>query len=273
MGKRQFNTLNYLFFLTIVIGAFASIAQNDYGVILMAIGCFGFSFIYLLKLYNIYTTEKPLLPKSLLVQEYISMAIIMLLFGFRALRIQFTFVEIIFVICSLFMVYIYLRYIRYARAIYKENTTLFYCVNLLYVAIILFFTSLSFTFLNQSISVALGAISFAFSVGFLVWYFWKGPTTVFKEDNVNIFQEVFQYLNLSPNVLTMILLISFYMGMYQTKLLPPIYTGEMPVRFIELQEKAIKGDEKGIDGSFKHEIYWDEYQKFLSQMEERDKSK
>ena len=256
-----------------MIGAFASIALNEYGVKLIGIGCFGLATIFLLKLYNIYTIEKPKLLKSLLIQEYAVMAIVVALFGLRALRIRFTFVEIIFVICSVFMVYIYIRYLKSLSKKYNQNTTLLYAINLLYLSIILFFISLSLTFISSTISIIAGGLSFAVSLGFLVWYFWNDKTTLYKDDNVNLFQEVFKYLNLSPVILTMILLISFYMGLYQIKVLPPIYTGEVPFRYEELLNNSLTGEGKAIDGVPAHEIYWEEYQKFLSQMKEREKSK
>ena len=273
MGKRQFITFIYVFFLTIVIGVFAAIAMNDYGVVLIAIGCFGISFIYILKLYSIYSVEKPRLPKRLLVQEYGLMAIIMTLFGLRALRIRFEFVEWVFILSALMMVYIYIRYFLIMRKEYKMNKELFYGIGFLYISIILFFISLSLTFFNQGATTILGAISFALSLSFIGWYFWTGRTTMFKEESVNILKEVFQYINLSPIILVMILLISTYMGLYQFNMLPPIYTGEIPVRYEDLLDKSIRGETDIIDGKAKHEIYWEEYQKFLNQMEEREKSK
>lgn len=273
MGKRQFITFIYIFFLTIVIGVFAAIALNDYGVVLIAIGCFGISFIYILKMYSIYSVEKPRLPKRLLIQEYGLMAIIMALFGLRALRIRFEFVEWVFVVSALMMVYVYIRYFMIMRKEYKINKELFYSAGLLYFSIILFFISLSLTFFSQDITTIFGAISFAMSLGFIAWYFWVGRTTIYKEESVNLFKEIFQYVNLSPIILAMILLISTYMGLFQINVLPPIYTGETPVRYEHLLNKSIRGETDIIDGKAKHEIYWEEYQKFLSQMEEREKSK
>ena len=271
MGKRRFTTLIYLFFLVIVVGAFAAIALNEYGVQLMAIGCFGFSLIFLLKLYSIYSVEKPRLPKRLLIQEYGLMALVMALFGLRALRIRFAFVEWVFVLTTLLMVFTYFRYLRIVWQEYKTNKILLHSFSFLYISIMVFFLSLSLTFFGQGITVALGALSFALSLGFVAWYFWNGRATLFKEERVNLFREVFKYINLSPVILVMLWLISIYMGLFQANLIPPIYTGEVPVRYEDLLERSLRGERELINGVPKHEVYWDEYQNFLSQMKEREK--
>ena len=63
------------------------------------------------------------------------------------------------------------------------------------------------------------------------------------------------------------------MGLYRTNILPPIYTGELPFRYLDLVEKASNGEEDAKDGIYKHEIYWKEYREFLNQMKEREKNK
>ena len=271
MGRRQFITLVYVFFLVIVVGVFAAIALNEYGVKLIAIGCFGFSLIYLIKSYTIYSVEKPRLPKSLLVQEYAVMALVMVLFGLRALRIRFPMVEGVFILSVLFMAYLYVRYLLILWKKYRSNNALYISVNFLYLSIIVFFLSMSLTFYSQGITVILGAFSFVLSLSFIAWYLWSGRDILFKEERVNILKEVFQYINLSPIILTMIFLISTYMGLYQINIIPPIYTGEIPVRYEDLLEKSLSGETEMIDGQPKHEVYWEEYQKFLSQMKEREK--
>jgi hypothetical protein len=272
MRNRYFNIFIYLFVLTIVVGAFAAIALNDYGVTLIAIGCFGLSAIIFLRIYSISTIINTKVPKTLLMQEYILMGVILLLFGFRALRIKFDFVEMLFVICTILMVVTYLIFLRGLWSEFKSHKTLKIGLLLLYASIILFFTSMSVTFINYSTSVIIGAISFILAIGFLILHFSQGNNIIYKEKESSLFKEVFQYFNLSPLILTMILLMSFYMGLHQINILPSLYTGEVPARYQELLEEGIDRDKETIDGVPRHEIYWEEYQSFIDFIEERKSS-
>ncbi len=271
MSTRQYNSLVYILFLVIVIGAFASMAQNEYGVKLLAGGCFGFSVLFLIKLWRIKTFSDSLFQKSWLTQELAIMSLIMLLFGLRALRIRFSFVEIVFVITVVIMIIFYVRYLNILNAKYRTNKTLTFSFSLVYGSIILFFLSMSLTFLNEGISVVLGAASFSFIIGFWVLYFLKGPATILNEERVLIIPEMFKFRTLSPIIFTMIIMISVYVGLNKVNMIPDIYTGELPVRYMDLEQKALKGELEPVDGVFKHDIYWEEYQKFLTYMREREK--
>lgn len=266
MGRTKFSTYAYVLFLIIVIGTFSSIAQNEYGVKLIAFGCFCFSLIIIWRLYSILTTEKPLFRRSELTMEYIAMSGIMALFGLRALRIKFASVEVLFVVLALVLCILYVMYFMKLYQIYKSSKPLTITISFLYASVVLFFLSLSFTFLDETISTFIGACSFLSALIFLAWYYRVGKEVIFQEDRVNIFDSIFQYLNLSPVILSIIMLISLYMGLFKVNILPPIYTGEVPVRYLEMTEN--QGDINISDGS-KSETYWGAYQEFLKFMEER----
>lgn len=271
MGTRQYYTLVYILFLVIVVGAFASMAQNEYGVKLLAGGCFGFSLLFLSRLLGIKQFSDSIFQKSWLIQELGVMSLIMLLFGLRALRIRFSFVEIVFVISVVAMIILYARYLSAIREKYQTNKILTISFYMVYGAVILFFLSMSMTFLNERISVILGGISFGLTIGFWILYFIKGRATIYKEERVLIIPEIFKFGTLSPIIFTMIIMMSIYVGLNRVNMIPDIYTGELPVRFMDLEQKAIKGELEPVDGVMKHEIYWEEYQQFLQYMRDREK--
>ena len=142
---------------------------------------------------------------------------------------------------------------------------------MIYGAVILFFFSMSLTFINERISVILGAVSFSFILGFWTLFVLKGPATILKEERVLIIPEIFKFNTLSPVIFTMIILMSVYVGLNKMNMIPDIYTGELPVRYMDLEQKVIKGELKPVYGVFKHDIYWEEYQKFLIYIRDREK--
>jgi hypothetical protein len=104
------------------------------------------------------------------------------------------------------------------------------------------------------------------AVLFIVWYFYSGKEIIYEEDRVNLIDKIFQYLNLSPVILSIIMLISLYMGLFKINILPPIYTGEVPIRYLEMTENPVSTNK--LDKA-KSEIYWGAYQEFLKFMNER----
>ena len=272
MGTRQFETLLFVFFLIIVIGGFAAIAQNDYGVTLIAVGCFGLAAILLLRIHNVVTTLKPQLPKNLLMQEYVALAAMMVLFGLRALRIRFEYVEWLFVLVTLAVAISYIRYIRILWEKYRSDRVLSLGMMMLYSSIVLFCVSLSLNFYSFDISLILGVISFVLALGFLTWHYRKGREVIFEEREVSLFGEAFQFFNLSPVILTIVLIMSAYMGLYQMNVLPALYTGEVPVRYEQLLNSGLSQEGGVEEGRAQHEVYWSEYQKFLQSMKEREQN-
>ena len=246
-------------------------AQNEYGVKLLAAGCFSFSVLFLIKLWGIKTFSDSLFQKSWLSQELAVMSLIMMLFGLRALRIRFSFVEIVFIVSVVVMIIIYARYLSAVIRKYRTNRILMSSFYMVYGAVILFFLSMSLTFLNKNLSVLLGGLSFGLTLGFWLMYLIKGPATIYNEERVLMIPEIFKFKTLSPIIFTMIIMMSVYVGLNKVNMIPDIYTGELPVRFMELEQKALEGELEPVEGEFKHEVYWNEYQKFLTYMREREK--
>ena len=252
MGTRRFETLLFVFFLIIVIGGFAAIALNDYGVTLMAVGCFGLASILLLRIHNVVSTLKPQLPNNVLIQEYVALSAMMLLFGLRALRIRFDYVEWLFVLVTLMLAVIYVRYLKILWKKYGSDKILSYGMLMLYASIVLYCLSLALNFYSFDASLILGATSFVLAIGFLFWHYRKGRNVIFEENEVNLFGEMFQYFNLSPVFLTIILIMSAYMGLFQMNVLPALYTGEMPVRYEQLLNSGLSQEDGDDDGRSQH---------------------
>lgn len=271
MGDRMYNSIIYLLFLVIVIGVFASIAQNDYGANLIAIACFSFGLLFLLRMFDLNSTESLPFPKNWSMQEYTCLALVVVLFGLRALRIRFDYVEEIFVGLTLIMTLIYLRYYLFLRKAYIENESLFRGLTLLYLSIGLFFISLSLNFYLPQVSTLIGIVSFILMLVYFVCYVWKNPNTVFKQETTSIYSELFKYKNLAPVITTLIFLASFYMGLFKIGAIPAIYTGELPIRYIELEKEFLDGEGLKSEVIPKHEQYWNEYEEFLKYMNDRPK--
>src|SRR5688572_24731985 len=102
---RRFNSVYYLLFILLILGAFASMAQNRYGLKIIGFVAFAFGFMFLVGLISLLKRkEKPSLASIL---EFICITVVAIIFGFRVFYIHFPFIEWIFVLACACLVVIY----------------------------------------------------------------------------------------------------------------------------------------------------------------------
>jgi hypothetical protein len=270
MSIRRFYTLIYICFIVIVVGAFASMAQNDYGLPLLAVGCFGLSLIMLFRIEGVQDINQTLFPRKWLIAELSGMAVMTLILGLRALFIRFPFVEYIFAVNALLLVAIYLGFARNIRRKYHGSKILRATTLLFYSSLILFLFSFVMIPFSLGYGELIGAISFGIIVLFLALSLLLFPNAIYNQDRVRTFTETTIQNNLSPILMIMLIMMSVYMGLTRTQLVPPLYSRAEPPRYLELVRQAELGEETREGGVYKYELFEQAYQQFLARRKEME---
>ena len=86
---KKYNTLYYLLFMLIVMGAFASMAQNDYGTTILGLSAVSFSVLFLVQLISMVITTKNWIKNGAI--ELVSLCVLAGILAMRVFFIHFQF--------------------------------------------------------------------------------------------------------------------------------------------------------------------------------------
>jgi hypothetical protein len=264
---KKYNTYYYLLFVLLVMGAFASMAQNSYGFRIMGIVSFSFGILFLTQL--VYVIRKKGNNDFLGIVELTGLSILSLVLGLRVFYIHFNFVEILFVIAGLILIFVYgYKMMEAYRKLIQENRNLALLAVGFYLSIVLFILSMIAVPFIFWIGQPLGAIAFVLMIFFLGISYYKGEMFL-KGENVSSFEIIKQAKDRSPVLATLFIMFSLYTGLTMVGVLPGMYSDEFPQAYFELVNKAETGQEDPIDGKYRHEEFKKQYDQFLSNFEKR----
>lgn len=251
--------IHYFLFLAIVLGAFASMAQNDYGLSVISWACFFFALIFLIDL--IRNLKRKSWDKLV---ELTALAALTTLFGLRALYVYFNYIELILSVTCASLILVYANHgLHKMRGIDKENNRIRNLVILYYSSIIIFTLSIGIGVVIPVLTEVLGIIAALFlGVFILGTYLYK--TLMLDGVEIKTVQYLRNIIGNSAILMTGYLLISIYSGLHMLGGLPPLYTDEIPHTYIELINDAETGKEKPINGKYKHEVYKEAYDSFIT---------
>lgn len=258
---KRLNAIYLFLFLLLVMGAFASMAQNSYGLKIMG----GVAFVFaLLFLSEFITTLRSKEKEDLFtITEPVCLFVLSFVFGLRVFYIHFNYVELLFGIAAFLLAVIYLRKMMYRyRKFEKGNWILSMFVIIFHLSIVLFLISLALVPFSPQIAEATGIGSFVLFLIFIIAGVLKKNLLV-EGEPVSAFQIVRKYKDHSIIIITMIIMFSFYIGFNRIGILPGIYSDEYPKAYFELVNKATTGKEKSVDGEFKHEKFKEKYDQFV----------
>lgn len=249
---------HYFLFLAIVLGSFASMAQNDYGLTVVSWACFLFAGIFI---YDIIQTIKIIRWDKIL--ELLGLSALAILFGLRALYIYFPYVEVFLGVTCTTLVAIYLLHgIKKAKRAGTENSAIRNLILLYYASLVIFTLSIGIAVIVASLTEILGILA----AGLLGLFFlgtYLNRKKLLDGVEINTPQYLRKIVGSSVVLMTGYLLISMYSGLYMIGALPPLYTDEIPHAYIELINDAEIGVEKPVDGVYKHEVYKEAYDNFI----------
>jgi hypothetical protein len=265
---KKLNVIYLFLFILLVMGAFASMAQNSYGLKILG----GVAFIFALLFFAEFVTalRRKENDDMFAIMEPFCLFVLSLLFGLRVFYIHFNYVEVIFAATAIVLAIIYLRkmMIRYGD-LTTRNKLLSLFVVIFHLSIVFFLVSLAFAPFLPATAEAIGIGSFALLMIFIVGGFLKKNLLV-EGNPVSPFQVIRRYKGHSIILVTLILMFSFYFGFNKAGLLPGVYSDEYPRAYFELLDKATAGQEKAVNGKYSYEEFMENYKKFVRRHRSKD---
>lgn len=266
---KKYNAIYYLLFILLVMGTFASMAQNGYGLKIMGGVAIAFGLIFLLEFITALGNKQKKDVYAL--AELAAMIIFSVIFGCRVFYIYFPYIEWLFAAAGVWLVFFYIRklFIRYQR-LASRNRRLAWLGVIFHLSIILFLVSLIMIPFASQKAEWVGMVAFTLLLVFIIGAFVKRDDMV-DGNNVTAMQMVTGFRDHSIVLASLFLLFSLFAAFNKAGLVPGIYSDEFPRAYFELVGKATSGKGKPVDGKYKYEEFMEKYQQFLKHHKARDK--
>lgn len=258
---RKYITIFYLLFILLVMGTFASMAQNSYGLKIMGGVAFLFGLVFIVEFISILRKNDE--KDRFVLIELACLCLLSVIFGFRVFYIHFPYIELLFGAAATLLALIYLmEMILRFRHFQKKNKLIAIVVIVYHLSIILFLGSLAMIPFAPKIAEFTGAAALILLAVFIIAGLFLKDLLVDGE-NISVFKIIRRFKGHSIIIVTLFLLFFLYVGFNRIGVLPDIYSDEFPRAYFELVDKATSKKEKPVDGKYKHEEFLEKYQRFL----------
>ena len=257
-------TIQYYFLiLAIVLGAFASMAQNDYGLKIIGLAALGFSLSFFAEAMNRFTEKKKRTIENWNFMELLILSLLSFVFFLRAFFIRFNNVEWVFTVAGLTLVILYgLRTFQNMKSIWKDNKKLAVITSAYFLSIIFYTLSMVVIVLDPALSEPAGGLGFGFLLLFVAGNFMYNELYLAGE-KYSVYRFLKRYVNKSVLILVIYLLFTFYLGLTKFELIPQLYSSELPQGYIQLVDNAESGEESPEGGKYRHEKFKENLDRFL----------
>jgi hypothetical protein len=263
---KKYNPIFFLLFILLIMGSFASMAQNSYGLTIMGGVAFAFGLIFLTEFISeIKGKEK---TDGYALAELAAMILFAAILGCRILTIHFPYVEWLFTAAGAWLVFFYIRklFIRYRR-LYLRNRRLAVLGLIFHLSIILFLGSLVIIPFAVQGTEWIGMGAFAILIIFIIGALVKRDDLV-DGNKVTAMQMVTGYRDHSILLASLFLLFSLFVAFNKVGLLPDIYSDEYPQKYYKMVNDATSGKEKRVNGTYKYEEFMKQYKKLLKDVKD-----
>ncbi len=258
---KKFTAYYYLLFILLIMGAFAAMAQNGYGLKIMGGVAFVFGILFFIEfIYEIGKKEK---KEFFTLAEPVCLSVVSAIFALRIFYVYFSYVELFFAGAVLMLVLIYIRkmIIRF-RYMQSRNKLLAILLFVFHLVIVFFLVSLVLVPFSPKIGEYIGIGAFVLLLGFIVAGLIKKDFLVDGE-NTSVLKRINSYKGHSIIIITMFTLFSLYTGLTKINVLPGIYSDEFPQVYYKLVNQAASKEEKPVEGEFKFEEFKKQYDLFI----------
>lgn len=265
---KKYNHIYYLLFILLVMGAFASMAQNSYGLKIMGVVAIAFGLVFLLEF--ITALGKKEKKDGYALAELAAMILFSGIFGCRIFHIHFPYIEWLFAAAGAWLVFFYIRksFIRYHRLV-SANKRLAWLGVIFHGSIILFLVSLIMIPFAAQKAEWVGMAAFALLLVFIIGAFVK-RNDLADGNKVTAMQMVTAYRDHSIVLASLFLLFSLFSAFNKAGLVPAIYSDEFPQAYFKLVDDATSGKEKPVNGKYKYEEFMKKYDQFQKQNKIKD---
>jgi hypothetical protein len=258
----RYNPYYYLLFVLLIFGAFASMAQNDYGIKILGGAALAFGLLFLLQLVTELRSKRK--PDAVAVAELTGLTILSVILSMRVFYLRFPFVELLFGIAGLLVIASYLlRIIRAWNTLHQKSTALALLVLLFLGSVTCYFISMSLVPFMPLVAEPFGAAGFFLLLVFIIGAIVKKQMLV-EGERLSAFAYIARVRDRSIVLASLFVLFTAYMGLTKIGFIPKMYSDEFPQKYFELVNKAEAGEEKPVDGKFRHEEFKQQYDLFVS---------
>lgn len=258
---KRYNTIYYLLFILLVTGAFASMAQNSYGLKIMGGVAFAFGLIFLVELISVFVQKES--KNAFIWMELACLSALSFIFALRVFNLRFAFIEECFAAGGSLLVLLYLRkmLLRF-REFRSQNNFLSVLSLVFHLSMILFLISLVMFPFKPKIAEIAGSSAFVLLLIFIIAGLLKKKVLV-EGEKVTAFTMIKEFKDHSIIVISLFIIFSLYVGLHSVGVLPGIYSDEYPQAYYDLVNKAASGKDKPVAGKDKYEIFKEKYDQFL----------
>jgi hypothetical protein len=246
--------LYYLLLLLLVMGSFAAMALNSYGILLMSYVALGFGLVFLFELLLLLPKEEEMTKfyKASLAMELVALSGLCLLYFLRGISVEIPYSSLLKLVLFtlLFGVNIYhlVRAWHYAKTTplkVKGSIALHFLALLLYIA---------GNYLPAGGAWVTIMLAMACQLAFVVFGWWKGWVIINGEETT-AWKKVIQFRNKSGIQLIFFTLASLYFILNSANLLPPLYNGSLPNGYSKVvgqwQKDKTKPDPTDFEQAYK----------------------
>ena len=246
--------LYYFLVLAIVLGAFSSMAQNDYGLKIMGMASFVFTYLFISEPF-IGLRKKAKKFNIEHVIELLCLSVIAFVFALRAFYIRFDGIEELFTLFAgiLAVLYIY-KTVKVVGSVWIENKLLASLSSLYFMSIAAYTLSMVVILFNPLLSEPLGGVGFGLLLLFLIGGGVRRELLLHGE-KYTLFKFLSSFKNKSALILVIYVLFTSYMGLAKFNLIPKMYSSEYPHGYIQLVNSAETGEETPENGKYHHEKF------------------
>jgi hypothetical protein len=238
-------------------GAFAAMALNNYGIVLMSYTALGFGLVFLFELLLLLPKEEEMTKfyKTSLALELLALSGLCLLYFLQGISVEvpysFSLMLILFLLLFAVNAYHLIRAWQYANTTplkVKGSIVLYFLALLLYIAS---------TYLPAAGTWVTILLALACQLTFVVFGWWKGQVIINGEET-SALKKVIQFRNKSGIQLIFFTLASLYFVLNSAHLLPPLYNGSLPNGYSNVSSQWQKDKTKTDPAEFEQA-----YKKFL----------
>lgn len=258
---KNYNPLYYLLFILLVMGTFASMAQNSYGLNIIGTVAFIFGLLFLIEIISL-GRKKNETPAISFV-EPVCLLVISVVLGFRVFYIYFSYIEWIFGAANAVLIIFYCMkmFTRY-RYYLNKNRFLSILIIIFNISIILFLLTLALMLFYPSLAEITGITATALLICFIAAGFIRKKNLV-NGENLSAFKAIINLKGHSIILATLFILFSLYLGLNKAGVIPAIYSDEYPKAYFVLLNQATSGKEKPVDGKYQYQLFLEKYELFL----------
>ncbi|MEJ0081733.1 MAG: hypothetical protein WDM78_12490 [Puia sp.] len=265
---KSYNTVYYLLTVLLIMGGFASMAQNSYGMPIISAVCVAFGLIFFIQFIQALWGNEPNRTEQAV--EFFVLFILAIIFTLRTLQIYFPFIEWIFIAAAVILALNYLTRLRHwFRQINGENKTLATLILIAYLSIVLFCIAMVEITFKPRIARWTGGLAMVLVFVLLLSGLFKRHF-MFEGESKSVFSIIAGFKDRLYLLLSLFIIFSLYFGLSGANILPKLYSNKFPQAYFEMVNNAETGKEKPVNGEFKYEEFKKNYDLFVERNMKKD---